>query len=173
MDFSLENTLDILRRTPGILTLMLKDLSGDWTILNEGKDTWSAYDIVGHLIHGEKTDWVPRMDLILSSETNKTFEPFNRFAQFEASKGKTLTTLLDEFTALRAENIRKVETRKLASSELVLKGIHPAFGELTLAQLLATWAVHDLSHIGQVARVMAKQYKEAVGPWVAYLTVLQ
>ncbi|HEX5168048.1 MAG TPA: DinB family protein, partial [Cyclobacteriaceae bacterium] len=150
-----------------------KNISSDWTAPNEGGQSWSAYDIVGHLIHGEKTDWIPRTEIILSDKQEKAFEPFDRFAQFEASKGKSLNQLLDEFRMLRKKNVEYLRSKNITKMDLEKKGIHPAFGEVTLSQLLSTWVVHDLNHISQVSRVMAKQYKEEVGPWIEYLRILQ
>jgi hypothetical protein len=173
MNFSLDRSIEILERTPTVLSLMLDGISTDWTTNNEGAETWSAYDVIGHLIHGEKTDWMPRAELILSDNTNKNFITFNRFAQFEESKGKTLKQLLNEFKLLRERNIAKLLSLKITDEDLQKKGIHPAFEEVSLLQLLATWVVHDLDHIVQISRVMAKQYKETVGPWVEYLKVLR
>lgn len=173
MNFNSDKSIEILERTPTVLSLMLDGISADWTTNNEGAETWSAYDVIGHLIHGEKTDWMPRAELILSDNTNKNFIPFNRFAQFEESKSKTLKQLLNEFKLLREQNIAKLHSVKITDEDLQKKGIHPAFGEVTLSQLLSTWVVHDLDHIVQISRVMAKQYKEAVGPWVEYLKVLR
>jgi len=173
MNFTLEKSLEILERTPDVLITMLQDISADWTSVNEGDETWSVYDILGHLIHGEKTDWVPRADIILSENSDKKFKPFDRFAQFEDSKGKSLSQLLKEFKILRERNIEQLRSKKLTDKNLEDKGIHPAFGEVTLSQLLSTWVVHDLNHIAQISRVMAKQYKAAVGPWTAYLKILQ
>jgi uncharacterized damage-inducible protein DinB len=173
MPFSITQSLDILERTPSVLITMLQNISGEWTSKNEGDDTWTVYDIVGHLIQGEKTDWIPRMKIILSDSEDKKFVPFNRFAQFEESKGKTLGQLLDEFKALRQMNITQLRSRELTESDLNKTGIHPDFGEVNLSQLLATWTVHDLNHIAQITRVMAKQYLVDVGPWVAYLRILQ
>ena len=173
MEFSLVASIAILERTPAALNAMLRGLSEDWTQQNEGGDTWSAYDIIGHLVHGEKTDWVPRLDIILSGNTDKKFTPFDRFAQFKDSRGKTMAQLLDEFAQLRGINIKRLNSQRISAADLEKKGIHPAFGEVTLSQLLATWTVHDLNHIAQVARVMASQYKAAVGPWTAYLKILQ
>lgn len=172
MQFHLTTSLEILERTPDVLAAMLHGLSDDWTTPNEGGETWSAYDIVGHLIHGEKTDWIPRMEIILAGKADRTFEPFDRFAQFADSKGKSLVQLLAEFKQLRAENIAKLRAKKLTDADFAKTGTHPAFGEVTLTQLLATWTVHDLTHIAQIARVLAKQYKDEVGPWKAYLGVL-
>jgi uncharacterized damage-inducible protein DinB len=173
MHFSIDKSIEILERTPGVLHAMLQNISADWTTKNEGGETWSVYDIIGHLIHGEKTDWIPRAEIILSEGPDKTFEAFDRFAQFEESKGKSLTQLLDEFKILRNENITLLRSKKLSGKDLEKKGIHPAFGEVTLSELLATWVVHDLNHIAQISRVMAKQYKPEVGPWIEYLRILK
>ena len=173
MNFSLAQSIEILERTPMILTAWLDGLSPEWTSSNEGPDTWSAYDIVGHLIHGEKTDWITRAEIILSDLPDKTFKPFDRFAQFEDSKDKTLRQLLTAFTELRAKNIKKLQSLNISEQNLNRTGIHPAFGTVTLVQLLSTWAVHDLDHISQIARVLAKRYKDDTGPWVAYLKILR
>jgi hypothetical protein len=173
MTFTLEKSIEILERTPDVLNVMLQNLSTEWTANNEGGETWSAYDIVGHLIHGEKTDWMPRAGIILSSKADKTFEKFDRFSQFEDSKGKSLAELLVEFKILRKKNIELLRSKNLKQSDFRQKGIHPAFGEVTLSQLLSTWVVHDLNHIAQISRVIAKQYKTEVGPWVEYLGVLK
>lgn len=172
MEFSIGKSVEILQKTPLVLEYMLQDLSEEWVINNEGIDTWSPFDIVDHLIHGEKTDWVPRMEIILSDNPNKEFQPFDRFAQFENSRGKTLQQLLNEFRELRKGNIENLLSKNLSEEDLQLKGIHPAFGDVTLRQLLATWVAHDLGHIAQVARVMAKQYKTEVGPWKEYLRIV-
>ena len=173
MDFSLPKSLQILERTPDVLYSMLHDLSVDWTTNNEGEGTWSVFDIVGHLIHGEKTDWVVRAKIILSDGSNKSFEPFDRFAQYETSKGKTLEQLLAVFQQARRANLEMVRGWNLTEADLHKTGIHPTFGEVTLRQLLATWVAHDLNHIAQMARVMAKQYKEEVGPWIDFLGILK
>ena len=173
MLFTLTQSTEILERTPGVLEAMLQGISGAWTTANEGGDTWSAYDIVGHLIHGEKTDWIPRAAIILSERADKTFEPLDRFAQFEASRGKSLSQLLEEFRALREKNLALLRSKNLTGADLERKGVHPAFGEVTLSQLLATWVAHDLNHIAQIARVMAKRYQADVGPWIAFLRILQ
>ncbi len=173
MDSSLEKSIEILERTPDVLNTLLKDISAEWTLNNEGGDTWSVYDIVGHLIYGEKTDWIPRAEIILSENDDKKFEPYDRFAQFKESKGKSLQQLLDEFVKLRSKNMEQLLSKRLTNKDLEKTGIHRAFGEVTLSQLLATWAVHDLNHISQIARVMAKQYKKAVGPWAEYLGILK
>ena len=173
MNFSIEKSLDILERTPKVLNALLQGISDDWTTNNEGPETWSAYDVVGHLIHGEITDWIPRANIILSKNPDKKFTPFNRFAQFDEREGKSLQQLLEEFKILRERNIEHLRSKKITSSDLEKKGIHPAFGEVTLAQLLSTWVVHDLNHLAQVSRVMAKYYLKDVGPWTAYLKILQ
>ena len=173
MNFSIEKSLEILERTPKVLDVLLQGLSDDWTTNNEGPETWSAYDVVGHLIHGEITDWIPRADIILSQNPDKKFTPFNRFAQFEESEGKSLQQLLEKFKTLREKNIEHLRSQKITSTDLEKKGIHPAFGEVTLAQLLSTWVVHDLNHLAQVSRVIAKHYLKDVGPWTAYLKILQ
>ena len=172
MTFTIDKTIQILIKTPDILKTYLGDLSTDWTAQNEGPETWSAYDVIGHLIHGEKTDWIPRLRVILLQVNNNTFEAFDRFAQFGNSNGKTLDELLTEFGELRHENINYLRSLHLTNHELQLKGIHPAFGEVNLQQLLSTWAVHDLGHIAQISRVLAHQYKDEVGPWRQYLGIL-
>ncbi len=172
MNFTIEKSIEILERTPEVLEAMLKNISAEWTEKTEGGETWSVFDVLGHLVHGEKTDWIPRVEIILSDRQDKTFEPFERFAQFEESKGKTLPELLDEFKRLRKKNIDVLRSKKLTGKNLKEKGVHPAFGEVTLAQLISTWTVHDLDHVAQISRVMAKQYKEEVGPWIDYLRIL-
>ncbi len=162
-----------MERTPGVLDRMLKNISDDWTSTNEGGETWSVYDIIGHLIHGEKTDWIPRAKIILSNKPGKTFEPFDRFAQLIDSEGKSLKKLLNEFKTLRNANIKYLNSNKRINKNLDAKGIHPALGEVGLSQVLSTWVVHDLNHIAQIARVMAKQYDAEVGPWKEYLGILR
>jgi uncharacterized damage-inducible protein DinB len=173
MTSTLEKSIEILERTPQVLTTLLPGLSDDWTMQNEGGETWSPYAIIGHFIQCEKTDWIPRTEIILSEKVDKTFEPFDRFAHFKMSKGKSLAQLLEEFALLRQKSIEFLTSKQLTEIELTSKGIHPAFGEVTLSQLLATWVVHDLNHLAQIARVMAFQYKSEVGPWIAYLGILQ
>ena len=167
----LEQTLALLGRTP--LVLDLRDLSPAWTHGNEGDGTWSAFDIVGHLIHGERTDWIPRIRTILTHGEKRAFEPFDRLAQIRDSEGKTLPQLLDELARLRSENLQAVRSMNLQEEDLALRGRHPSLGEVTLTNLLATWAAHDLSHLHQLSRVMAHQYRDDVGPWNAYLGVLR
>jgi hypothetical protein len=172
MDFDLRNGIMVLERTPGTLRAMLDGLSSSWFEATEGPDTWSPYDVVGHLIHGERTDWIPRAEIILAQGENRRFSPYDRFAQFRESKGKSLRNLLDEFGELRAANVRTLSGWNLTDEQLALTGEHPAFGMVTLRQLLAAWVTHDLGHIVQVARVMGKQYRDAIGPWREYLTVV-
>lgn len=172
MNFTLEKSIDILQRTPSVLELLLKDVSSDWALNNEGKDTFSPFDVLGHLIHGEKTDWIPRMEIILSNSPNKTFQPYDRFAQVEESKGKTMNQLLIEFKTLRQQNITLLQSKNISESDLAKIGVHPALGKVTLHHLLATWPVHDLGHIAQITRVMSKHYKQDVGPWLEYSPIL-
>ncbi len=171
--YKLTESMEILSRTPLVLESLLQELPESWAMNNEGKDTFSPFDVVGHLLHGEKTDWMPRMEIILSDKTDKTFEPYDRFAQFRESEGKTLNQLLEEFKKLRTYNIEILKSKNLQDKDLLKTGIHPSFGSVTLQQLLSTWTVHDLSHIAQITRVMCKQYKEEVGPWIAYLKILR
>jgi hypothetical protein len=172
MEFQLADATAILKRTPVTLNSLLRDLSDVWFLQNEGPQTWSPFDIVGHLIHGEETDWIPRAKIILEHGEARPFEPFDRFAMFENSSGKSLTELLDTFERLRTLNLQELEMMKLTPAVLEKRGRHPELGVITLRQLLATWVVHDLGHLGQVVRVMAKQYREEVGPWQDYLPVL-
>ena len=170
--FSLPETVALLSRTPASLNALLRGLPDMWVRGNEGKDSWSAFDIVGHLIFGERTDWMERARIILASGEGRTFEPFDRFAQFKESEGKSLEQLLDEFARLRAENLADLQSLNLQPEDFLRRGSHPALGKVTLAQLLATWAVHDLTHLHQLSRVMARQYDTTVGPWSAFLGVL-
>lgn len=172
MELQLQHAKEVLGRTPSTLNFLLRGLSEPWLVQNEGPETWSPYDIVGHLIHGEETDWIPRAKIILEHGEERAFEPFDRFAMVEKFKGKTITELLDTFARMRAESLRELEAMNLTPSLLEKRGRHPEFGVVTLSQLLATWVVHDLGHLAQVSRVMSKQYREAVGPWRAYLPVL-
>ena len=170
--FSADEAAAILARTPASLDALLRGLPDSWTTAHEGGDTWSPFDIVGHLIHAEQTDWIPRAQLILEHGDTREFEKFDRLAQFTHSAGRTLPDLLDELTNRRADSLRQLRAFNLTTADLDRTGRHPAFGAVTLRQLLATWVAHDLGHIAQTARVMAKQYREAVGPWRAYLPVL-
>ena len=172
MEFQLDDAKDILRRTPETLRLMLTDLPEAWLLNNEGPNTWSPFDIVGHLVHGEETDWIPRARIILDHGEERAFTPFNREAMFENSKGKSIGELLDTFAQLRAESLRQLDELNITPGMLQRRGRHPELGQVTLGQLLSAWVVHDLGHIGQIVRVMSKQYSDAVGPWKAYLPVL-
>ena len=172
MKFDLNKSYEILERTPSVLKILLSDLDDDWIMNNEGPDTFSPYDVVGHLIQGEKTDWRDRTTMILEYGTKKVFIPFDRFAQFEDSNGKSLPQLLNEFEKLRNESLSWLQSLNLTQTEFDKKGIHPELGEVTLKQLLSTWVIHDLTHIAQITRVMAKQYKEEIGPWVEYFRIL-
>jgi hypothetical protein len=172
MDFDLPTAAAVLERTPHTFRALLAGLPAEWTHTNEGPETWSPFDIVGHLIHGERTDWIPRAQLILAQGPQRRFTPYDRFAHFHESQGRSLTDLLDEFAHLRAGNLATLAGWRLTQAQLALEGEHPAFGPVTLRQLLATWVAHDLGHAAQTARVMAKQYREAVGPWRAYLPVM-
>ena len=173
MKFSLNNSMLLLEKTPTTLTSLLNGLSEDWLKSNEGKNTWSPYDIVGHLIHGEKTNWMIRIQIILNESANKHFTPYDRFAQMHNDQNKQIAVLLEEFSILRSNNIQKLKSFRITDFDLTRKGIHPEFGEITLEQLIAAWVVHDLGHIAQISRVMAKQYKDEVGPWTAYLGILK
>ena len=171
-EFCLDQTIALLTRTPTALDALLRGLPENWVRTTEGKDTWSAFDIVGHLIVGERTDWMPRVRTILEFGEARAFAPFDRFAQEKESRGKSLEQLLDEFARLRRENLAALRALDLQPEDLSRRGTHPAFGGVSLSQLLATWAVHDLTHLHQASRVMAHQYRDAVGPWSAYLGVL-
>lgn len=172
MDLRLEDALDLLSRTPATLRHLLQDLPREWVDANEGGESWSPFDVVGHLIHGERTDWLSRAEMILEEGESRTFPPFDRFAMFEESRGKSLDELLDTFSSLRSDNLRRLGALELAADDLDKIGRHPDFGGVTLRQLLAAWVVHDLGHLAQISRTLAKQYREAVGPWRAYLPVL-
>ena len=172
MRYSLPGSYEILERTPLVLKTILSGLSDEWVMNNEGPETFSPYDVVGHLIHGEKTDWRDRTNMILEYGATKTFVPFDRFAQKEASKGKTLPQLLNEFEGLRKKNMQWFRSLNLSEADLDKKGVHPVLGQVTLRQLLSTWVIHDLTHIAQVTRVMAKQYKEEMGPWLEFFRIM-
>jgi hypothetical protein len=172
MQFQLTHGLGVLERTPATFRALLGGLPEAWTAPNEGPDTFSAFDNVGHLVHGERADWIPRARIILAQGPDRRFEPYDRFAQYRESRGKTMADLLDEFARLRAENLATLRGWRLTDRELALEGEHPTLGPVTLRQLLATWVAHDLGHIAQTTRVLAKQYREAVGPWRQYLPVL-
>lgn len=173
MEFQIEHAVTILGRTPATLNALLRDLPEPWLAQNEGPETWSPYDVVGHLIHGEETDWIPRAKIILEHGETRAFEPFDRVAMFEESKGKSIGQLLDTFARLRAENLRDLKALNLTADLLAKRGHHPELGVVTLSQLLSTWVVHDLGHVRQIVRVLSKQYRDAVGPWRAYLSILE
>jgi hypothetical protein len=173
MEQPLQQTIALLARTPATLDTFLRELPDSFTHQNEGGDTWSAYDVVGHIVYAERTDWMPRVKMILEFGETRAFEKFDRLGQVKESRGKSLTQLLDEFVHVRAENLNELRALNLRKEDLNRRGQHPSLGVVTLSQLLATWAAHDLTHLHQLSRIMAHQYREAVGPWSAYLGVLQ
>jgi len=172
VQYSLERAYEILDRTPSVLRSLLSGLDEAWLMNNEGPDTFSPFDVVGHLIHGEKTDWTARMKRIMEYGNTKAFDVYDRFAQYEESKGKSLEQLLEEFEILRRENMAWFRSLVFRDEDLERKGLHPRLGEVTMKNLLATWVAHDLTHIAQVTRVMAKQYKEEMGPWPQFFRIL-
>ena len=173
MEQPLQQTIALLARTPATLDAFLRELPDSLVRLNEGGDTWSAYDIVGHLVYAERTDWMPRVKMILEFGETRAFEKFDRLGQVKESRGKSLAQLLDEFAGVRTENLNELRALNIQKEDLNRRGQHPSLGFVTLSQLLATWAAHDLTHLHQLSRIMAHQYREAVGPWSAYLGVLQ
>jgi hypothetical protein len=172
MDFDLDSSTDVLGRTPATLGALLADLPEPWVRGREGPDTFSPFDVVGHLIDGEETDWIPRARIILAGGPDPRFEPYDRFRHYARNVNRSMAELLDELARLRAANLDLLRSWRLTDAELDLTGIHPTFGPVTLRQLLAAWVVHDLGHVAQVTRVMAKQYRESVGPWVPFMPVL-
>jgi hypothetical protein len=172
MKYNLSEAIQVLEKTPHVLRALLNGLPDEWITSNEGPETFSPYDVLGHLIHGEKTDWATRAKTILEFGVSKPFTPWDRFAQYDESKGKSLQQLLNEFETVRNENIKWLASLTLTESDLEKKGMHPALGEVTLRNLLSTWVVHDLTHIAQVTRVMAKQYKGEMGPWPEFFRIL-
>jgi hypothetical protein len=172
MEFSIDQSVALLARTPATLNALLRDLPDDWTHANEGPSTWSAFDVIGHLIHGEQTDWLVRARVILEHGESRAFDPFDREAQFHEGAGKSLAQLLDEFARVRAENLVALRRLDIQPDQLALRGRHPALGTVTLSELLATWAVHDMTHLHQIARILAHPYRESVGPWEKFLGVL-
>lgn len=172
MRFELPRAIEVLRATPGCLRELCAGLGPEWTHAGEGPGTFSAFDSIGHLIDGEETDWMPRARLIRSASKQRRFEPYDRFRHRDRNRGRSLASLLEEFARLREANLAELEGWSLTDADLGLTGEHPEFGTVTLRQLLATWVVHDLGHIAQVARVMAKQYRGEIGPWAAYLPVV-
>lgn len=171
--FDIAKSVEILQQTPYTLARMLESLSPEWTASTGDIENWSPYDVIGHLIHCEETDWIPRAEVILAQGEDRDFPPFDRFAHFENSRGKSLDDLLTEFAHVRNVNVEKLLRWRLTTDQLDLKGIHPEFGEVTLAQLISTWVVHDLTHIRQIVTYMAAKYSENVGPWKAYTSILQ
>jgi hypothetical protein len=173
MPHNLQHTISLLARTPATLDALLRDLPEEWTMRNEGGSTFNAFDVLGHLIHGERTDWMPRAKRILEFGESRAFDRFDRRAQEHESQAKSLPELLDGFARLRADNLADLRALNLTEEDLNRRGLHPELGAVTLSQLLATWAAHDLTHLHQLSRIMAHQYREAVGPWTAYLGVMQ
>jgi uncharacterized damage-inducible protein DinB len=173
MKYSVKKAVEVLSNTPNVLATMLRGVSDEWSLSNYGEDTWSAFDIVGHLIHGERADWIPRMRIILEHGESRPFDPFDRYAQVKENKGKTIANLLAEFARLRAENIETLLAMKLTDEQLDKRGTHPALGQVMLRELLSAWVVHDLNHVAQIAKAMAFQYENQVGPWQAYLSILR
>lgn len=169
----LDDTVAVLQRTPGVLDALLRDLPESWTRVTEGSGTWSPYDVVGHLNHGERTDWIPRIAILLEHGVERPFDPFDREGQFKEGQGNTMEQRLDEFRRLRGESLASLRALQLTAEHLDLEGMHPALGRVTLRQLLATWAAHDLSHLVQIGRTMAKRNQTEVGPWAEYLSVLR
>ncbi|MBM7619749.1 hypothetical protein JOC95_001601 [Bacillus tianshenii] len=173
MNFNLKEAMEILERTPKTLEAMLSGLTSDWLHSNEGEGTWNASEVVDHLIECEKTNWIPRMESILNDQERKHFPPFDRFSHLNGQESKTIEQALQEFASLREHNVTKLKKRITCDQLLDLTGIHPEFGEVKMRELLSTWVVHDLTHINQIVRVMAKRYQTDVGPWKAYLSILQ
>lgn len=173
MAFNLNNLIEVLQRTPDVLESLLVGLSDSWIYTNEGDESWSPFDVMGHYVHAEKTNWIQRIELILNENGTGTFQAFDRFAQFENSKGKTINELCIEFRQERHSNLKLLAQMNLSDSDFSKTGIHPQFGQVTLSQLLSTWMAHDLDHIYQIVRVMAKQYKNEAGPWVEFLRILR
>lgn len=169
----LDECLSVLTRTPATLDALLRDLPDVWSKANEGSGTWSPYDVIGHLIHGERADWMPRLTIMLEHGPSRPFDPFDREAQFRDSQGKTLATLLDEFTALRRDSLARLRALDLQPAQLSVQGRHPTLGLVNVRQLLATWTAHDLAHILQITRAMARRYKSEVGPWGEFLSVME
>lgn len=172
MEFRFDQGVPILRRTPAALRALLEDLGAEWIGATEGPGKWTPFDVVGHLVHGDRVNWIPRIEHLIRYRDSVPFPPFDREAMFTASRGLSIGDLLDTFAQLRAESLVRLEGLRLTDADLSRLGKHPDFGAVTLGQLLATWVVHDLAHLGQVARVMARQYRETVGPWRAYLSIL-
>jgi hypothetical protein len=170
--FAMDEAIAVLSRTPATLDALLRGLPDGWITANEGGETWSPFDVLGHLIHGEHTDWVPRAKIILEHGESRPFDKFNRFAQFAESEGRTLASLLDDFASLRQANLRELSALGINDADLDRRGRHPELGVVTLRQLLATWVAHDLDHVVQISRVLARQYSDEVGPWRAFLRII-
>lgn len=173
MSFALSEARAILERTPATFRALLAGLHDSWTECDEGSETFSAVENLGHLIHGERTDWIPRARIIMAEGRSRSFDRYDRFAQRRESAGKSVNDLLDEFAQLRSANLATLQSWNLSDEDLSREGQHPDLGTVTLVELLATWCVHDLSHIAQTARVMAKRYRQEVGPWRQYLPILE
>jgi DinB superfamily len=169
----LQQTISLLARTPATLDALLRDLPEAWTSTTEGQDTWTAFNVVGHLVDGERVNWMPRAKMILEQGDSRPFEPFDRMGHLRETQGRSLNQLLEQFAHLRSQNLAELRSWNLEQQDLERTGRHPAFGTVTLSQLLATWAVHDMTHLHQISRIMAHQYRDAVGPWSTYLGVLQ
>jgi len=172
MSFDLNQAIEVLSRTPATLKALLRGLPRSWIENNEGSETWSPYDVVGHLIHGERADWIPRAKIIIEQGESRSFDPFDRTAMFHESRNETLEMLLEEFALLRLDNLGALKALELTDAHLEKTGMHPTLGRVMLKQLLATWVVHDLDHLGQIARTMAKQYSHEVGSWGTSLSIL-
>jgi hypothetical protein len=172
MKLDIDSAIEILERTPRTVRALVSGLSERWTAVNEGPETFSVFDVVGHLVDGEETDWIPRAAIVLEKGEEGTFEPYDRFRHYKRNKGRSLASLIDEFESLRAQNIEKLRGWQVDDSKLERRSNHPALGPVTLSQLLAAWVVHDLGHIAQISRVMAKQYRDEIGPWIDYLPVV-
>ena len=173
MEFRLDRAREILERTPPTLKALLQDLPAEWTSPNEGAGTWSPHEVVAHLIHGERADWIPRARIILAGDERATFTPFEREGGFAEARRQPLNSLLQTFARLRSENLRTLARLEVGEKQLDMAATHPTFGRVTMLQLLATWVVHDLNHVVQISRVMSKQYDQAVGPWKEFLGVLK
>lgn len=171
MNFDLKKSIELLERSPETYEALLSNLKNDWNKINEGQDTWSAYNIVGHLIHGEKTDWIPRAEIILTKE-NKKFEPYDRFAQEKLYSTQTFEELINEFKELRVRNVDKLKSWNLTEQDLDKQGMHPDLGLVTLKQLISTWTIHDMIHFNQISRVIVKHYADDIGPWKKYVRLL-
>lgn len=173
MEHDLEHTIALLTRTPAALNALLRDLPETWTLRNEGEKTWSVFDVVGHLIYAERMNWMPRARMVLQFGESRAFEPFDRVGYVREGQGKSLGQLLDEFARVRSKSLDELRTLNLRPEDLARRGRHPAVGVVTLSELLATWAAHDLTHLHQISRIMAHQYRQAVGPWSKFLGVMQ